>query len=61
MPINLKFNGTELKKLSQPINPCAGGLGEALVPQWGVWGEPPNLGFSKFFQSTTKFPLSQYH
>jgi hypothetical protein len=48
------------------IDPCAGGLGEARalnaprfanVPQWGVWGNPPNPGFC---QRTTHFFLKSY-
>jgi hypothetical protein len=36
---------------TQHINPFGGGLGDATVTQWGVWGEPPQClsGFSKFF------------
>jgi hypothetical protein len=44
---------------SQPIKPCAGGLGEALIPSvgdWGDWGEAPQTGF---FSRTTIFPSSQ--
>jgi hypothetical protein len=41
-----KLNGTGLITLITPAKPCAGGLGEAPVPQWGVWGEiPPILVF----------------
>jgi hypothetical protein len=29
------------------IDLCAGSLGEALVPQWGFGGFPPNPGFCK--------------
>ena len=38
-----------------PISPCAGGLGEAPVPQWGVWGEAPQTWF---FQTTIAVRLS---
>ncbi len=54
----LKSNGTDLRTLINTNQPCAGGLGEALVPQWGVWGEAPQTWF---LQKMTIFRLSQCH
>ncbi|HEY9727743.1 MAG TPA: hypothetical protein V6D50_14940 [Chroococcales cyanobacterium] len=49
------LNIADLRKAITPTNPCAGGVGEALVPHWGVWGATsPKSGF---FQGTIAFQL----
>ena len=54
----LNLNVTDLRKVITPINPCAGGLGEALRPPIGGFGESPPI---MVFLQTTIFRLSQCH